>query len=68
MKLNDTANIMNDRGGYWKGKVVLITSSYSGLPIEPPVITIKEVNGPRHSVSYDKDFEFKQGEYWEVRL
>ena len=62
MEIGDIINIKKSGGGYWNGKIVSISDQF------PDIITINELNGPGHATINDKNLEFKDGEYFEIRL
>ena len=69
MKIGDTVNIIKYGGGHWKGKITNIVDRYNDSLIYPTrVVQVDGGNGISSATMDETNFEFKDGEWWEVRL
>ena len=63
-------NIVNIKGadGFWKGEIYSVSDGPEGGPrYKQPIASIRELNGSGRSTALEKNLEFRDGEYWELR-
>ena len=69
IEIGDTVNVMKYDVGYWEGKITKIHFEHTPGPnYSQPIAAINEINGRGHCVAIESNLEFKDGEWWEVRL
>jgi hypothetical protein len=66
IKVDDIVNIQSSEPNtFWKGKVYEIDSTI--IP-EKALASVKALSGKGHALVYQKNLEFKEGEWWETTL
>ena len=69
VKIDDTVNVMEYGGGYWKGIITNITDRYNDKIIyTQPIATVNGIDNTRHAVMMESNLEFKDGEWWEMKI
>lgn len=67
MQEGDIVNIKGTNG-FWKGEIYSVSDGLEDGPMyKQPIVSIRELNGSGRSTALEKNLEFRDGEYWELR-